>query len=78
MECWNNGVMAPVKYKKVSLGKNDGFEGVLYNLNGLFQLLLPIFQHSILPFRWYKQVAIKRLVISPSRRILETSIKRYQ
>ncbi|MGB5993676.1 MAG: hypothetical protein WBG61_15240, partial [Desulfobacterales bacterium] len=28
---WDDGVMAPVKYEKVSQGKNDGFEGVFYN-----------------------------------------------
>ncbi len=41
-----------------------GFEGVFYNLNSLFPFLGPIFQHSILPFRWHKQVVIKRYVIS--------------
>jgi len=29
--------------------QNDGFEEIFNNLNRLFPLLLPIFQHSILP-----------------------------
>ncbi len=37
-----------------------------------FPLLPPIFQHSILPCGWHKQVAIKRLMISISCRISET------
>ncbi|RZB38508.1 MAG: hypothetical protein SRB2_00256 [Desulfobacteraceae bacterium Eth-SRB2] len=37
-----------------------------------FSLLFPIFQHSTIPFRWHKQVAIKRFVISKICRNSET------
>jgi hypothetical protein len=37
---WNNGI---VEYW------NDGFEGHFDNLNRLFPLFFPIFQHFILP-----------------------------
>ena len=37
-----------------------------------FSLLSPIFQHSIIPFRWHKQVAINKAVFSRSCRIFET------
>jgi hypothetical protein len=50
-------------------------EEFFYNLNGLFSAFIPnipTFQHSSIPFRWHKQVAIKKLLISYSCRNSET------
>jgi hypothetical protein len=66
MEQWSDGTMGELVLNEVE-GK-EFFD----NLNGLFSLLPSIFQHSILPCRWHKQVAIKKLVISTSCRNSET------
>ena len=50
-----------------------------YNLNGLFSAFIPnipAFQHSSIPFRRHKQVAIKRLLISYSYRTFKTKLYR--
>jgi len=44
---------------------------IFYNLNALFPPLPSIFRHSILPFRCYKQVAIKKPLILSSCKISE-------
>ncbi len=46
-----------------------GLKEFFYNLNGLFSAFIPnipAFQYSSIPFRWHKQVIIKRLLISYS------------
>ncbi len=58
------------------LNEAEGKE-FFYNLNGLFSAFIPnipAFQYSSIPFRWHKQVAIKRLLISYSCRNSETLI----
>ncbi|RZB32591.1 MAG: hypothetical protein SRB2_04283 [Desulfobacteraceae bacterium Eth-SRB2] len=48
-----------------------GLKEFIHNEDGLFPPLLPIFQHSILPFWWYKYIVLKH-VFSSSYGISET------